>query len=89
MRILILDALILKLLKFLDLVKKYDCLRKVKNRVFCLCMIWKLCDSDLSVVKFTGNLWRHGPKPIQGIPWFIITRHQNSYCHWWHGVASF
>ena len=35
----------------LDLVKKYDCLRKVKNGVFCLCMIWKLCDSGQTTGK--------------------------------------
>ena len=46
MFILLFDALIKKLLKSLELVKKYDCLRKVKNGVFWLCMIWKLCDSN-------------------------------------------
>ena len=51
MFILILDALIKKLLKSLELVKKYDCLRKVKNGVFWLCMIWKLCDSDQTTGK--------------------------------------
>ena len=51
MFILILDALIKKLLKSLELVKKYDCLRKVKNGVFCLCTNWKLCDSDQTTGK--------------------------------------
>ena len=51
MFILKLDALIQKLLKTLDLGLKYDCLRKVKNGVFSLCMIWKLCDSDQTTGK--------------------------------------
>ena len=51
MFILILDALIKKLLKSLELVKKYDCLRKVKKGVFCLCMIWKKYDSDQTTSK--------------------------------------
>ena len=31
--------------------QKYDCLRKVKKVVFCLCMNWKLCDSDQTTGK--------------------------------------
>ena len=46
MCILKLDALIQKFLKTLDLVKKYDCIRKLKSGVFSLCMIWELCASD-------------------------------------------
>ena len=51
MLILKLDALIQKFLKTLDLIKKSDCLRKVKKGVFCLCMIWKVCDSGQTTGK--------------------------------------
>ena len=63
----ILDALITKLLKSLDLVKKYDCLRKMKNVVVCLCMIWELCDSDQTTSKqraskMVQNQWKKRDK---------------------------
>ena len=51
MLILVLDALIQKVLKTLDLIQKNDCLRKVKKDVFCLCINWKLCDSDQTTGK--------------------------------------
>ena len=51
MLILVLDALIQKVLKTLDLIQKNDCLRKVKKDVFCLCINWKLCDSNQTTSK--------------------------------------
>ena len=51
MLILVLDALIQKVLKTPDLIKKNDCLRKVKKGVFCLCINWKLCDFDQTIGK--------------------------------------
>ena len=43
--------------------QKYDCLRKVKKGVFCLCMNWKLCDSGQTtgkqrVSKILRNTWK-------------------------------